>query len=511
MSTAHTYNRDVFSAHAESLSKLSARMVRGSEVLELGPASGYFTRILKEALQCKVDAIEIDAAMAARAKPYCRDIHVADLDALNWNVLWPERRYDAIIAADVLEHLREPTRALQALLRRLKPGGKLLISLPNIAYAGMIFGLLEDDFRYRAEGLLDQTHLRFFTRTTLEETLAKSGWGVAWRGEVRKDLFQAEFHTRIETWPPALREFVCAHPARQAYQLLCECVPRDRAPASALTDADVIHAPEFAARLMWGESAASVSYERGLTTFGRIGIAPQVLSWKLPERAPYLRIRLADRPGYFNLDQITVTDAAGNSRAISSADCTLGDDILRSENGLLLSSAEAWLALPLGDYAAGSMISLRCGWPMSGDFLAAGQALRLLRDAQQTHAAGLMSQIETAQSRAAAFERNMLAREALVGERDAEINARDAHAAHLETLVSERERIIVERDAQLASLLARAEHAEHSASALRTESEQAIATLNTAIHARDEQLRARDEQVAYLKTARGWVRTKWSG
>jgi O-antigen biosynthesis protein len=117
MSPSHTYNRDVFSAHAESLSKLSARMVRGSEVLELGPASGYFTRILKDALNCKVDAVEIDSAMAAKAKPHCRDIHVADLDTLDWNTLWPERRYDAIIAADVLEHLRSPERAQHCLCR----------------------------------------------------------------------------------------------------------------------------------------------------------------------------------------------------------------------------------------------------------------------------------------------------------------------------------------------------------------------------------------------------------
>jgi O-antigen biosynthesis protein len=502
MNPAHTYNRDVFSAHAESLSKLSARMVRGSEVLELGPASGYFTRILKEALQCKVDAIEIDPAMAAKAKPYCRDIQVADLDTLDWNALWPERRYDAIIAADVLEHLRNPERALQALLRRLKPEGKLLISLPNIAYAGMIFGLLEDDFRYRAEGLLDQTHLRFFTRTTLEETLAKSGWGVTWRGEVGKDLYEAEFHTRLETWPSALRDFVCNHPDRRAYQLLCECVPRVRMKESAPSiDFAAPSAPQFAARLLWAGSAAEVNYERGVTTFGHIGVAAQTLTWKLPEAAPYVRIRLADRAGYMRITAISLTDPAGNRRAFSIAECTLSEDVAYANDTLLLSSAEAWLALPPENYLAGSTLALQCGWPMSGDFVAAGETFDALRAAHQKHIETLGAEIKQVQSRAEAFEKNMLEREALITERDRQIAQRNAHATHLETLVTERERLIVERDQQLTSTNARAENAEAATHALRTQSETTIAQLQ-------EQVRARDDQIAYLKTARGWVRSK---
>jgi O-antigen biosynthesis protein len=495
MNPAHTYNRDVFSAHAESLSKLSARMVRGSEVLELGPASGYFTRILKEALQCKVDAVEIDPTMAAKAKPYCRDIQVADLDTLDWNALWPERRYDAIIAADVLEHLRNPERALQALLRRLKPEGKLLISLPNIAYAGMIFGLLEDDFRYRTEGLLDQTHLRFFTRTTLEETLAKSGWGVTWRGEVGKDLYEAEFHTRLETWPSALRDFVCNHPDRRAYQLLCECVPRVRMKEAAPSvDSAESSPPQFAARLLWAGSAAEVNYERGATAFGRIGVAAQTLTWKLPEAAPYVRIRLADRAGFMHITAISLTDPAGNRRAFSVAERTLSEDVAYANDALLLSSAEAWLALPPGNYLAGSTLALQCGWPMSGDFVAAGETFDALRAAHQKHIETLTAEIKQVQSRAEAFEKNMLEREALIAERDKQIGQRNAHATHLETLVIERERLIVERDQQLASTNA-------ATDALRTESETTIAQLQ-------EQVRARDDQIAYLKTARGWVRSK---
>jgi SAM-dependent methyltransferase len=503
----HTYNRDVFSAHAESLSKLSARMVRGSEVLELGPASGYFTRILKDALNCKVDAIEIDEAMAAKAKPYCRDIHVADLDALDWNALWPERRYDAIIAADVLEHLRFPERALQALLRRLKPEGKLLISLPNIAYAGMIFGLLEDDFRYRAEGLLDQTHLRFFTRTTLEETLAKNGWAVSWRGEVKKDLYEAEFHTRLETWPSAVRDFVCAHPDRQAYQLLCECVPRvrqkDPLPRLQLEQKT---SPQFASRLMWGASAGDVSYERGLTAFGEIGVSDQHIEWKLPEAAAYVRIRLADRPGFLRIHSISIQIPAAQLASISLDSCTLSPDVVLKDDALLLSSGEAWLALPIQTFPAGSVIAMQCGWPMSGDYDVAGQALRDLQALQRAHLEKLNAEIGRAAETSAQFERNVIAREATIAERDTQLAQRNAHAAHLETLVTERERIIVERDAQLGAANERAKAAEVQAQAIQLNLNQVANTLTET----QAQLHAREQHIAELTTLRGWLRNKFS-
>ncbi len=504
MSTAHTYSRDVFSAHAESLSKLSARMVRGSEVLELGPASGYFTRILKEALQCKVDAIEIDANMAQKAKPYCRDLHVADLDTLDWNALWPARRYDAIIAADVLEHLRFPERALQALLRRLKPEGKLLISLPNIAYAGMIFGLLEDDFRYRAEGLLDHTHLRFFTRTTLEEVLSKAGWGVTWRGEVGKDLYEAEFHTRLETWPPAVRDFVCNHPNRRAYQLLCECVPQVRLKTGMPTvDAAAAGPPQFAARLMWAAQPEAISFERGATVFGEIGSDAQVLQWKLPEAATYVRIRLADRPGYMHLHKLVVQTGVGTAQDIALAQCELSPDAMQSDGALLFSNDEPWLALPTGQYPAGTTIAVHCGWPMSGDYEKAGRALNALRAAQDRHVQLLSSDIAQATARADTFEKNMLAHEAIISERDTQLVERARHVAHLETLITERERIIIERDGQLSAVNSRASDAEQALNALRTESEISANALQAHLH-------ALEAQNAHLKTLRGWVRTKLS-
>src|ERR1035437_9240135 len=134
MNVAHRYERTLVSNEPDnSLLRLAAWVPRGSTVLELGPASGYFTRHLSEALGCTVDAIERDAGMAESARPFCRGVTVGDLDHLVLREQFPERQYDVIIAADVIEHLVWPERLLAQIPQCLAAQGRLLISVPNAA------------------------------------------------------------------------------------------------------------------------------------------------------------------------------------------------------------------------------------------------------------------------------------------------------------------------------------------------------------------------------------------
>ncbi len=491
----HQYQRDTLSAHAESLSKLSGRMVRGAEVLELGPAAGYFTRILKTALDCTVDAIEIDAEMAEKARPHCREIIVADLDALDWRTAFVGRRYDTIIAADVLEHLRSPERALRALVSRLKPGGKLLISLPNIAYSGMIFGLLEDDFRYRAEGLLDRTHLKFFTRTTLEEMLGQSGWAVTWRGEVRKDVYEAEFHTRVEQWPPALREFILEHPARAAYQLLCECVP-ESAPKDHIADetGEIVPSAQFSARLMWADSPESFSFEQGAVAFGEIGRARQTLAWQTPAPSHVLRIRLADRAGFMRLHALRVCRPNASAETIPIDLCQLSDDVMASGNLLTLGGAESWLQLPAsGVIPAGTRVEFECGWPMSAEYEKTARAITEIQQSQQSAMAKLERDREH-------YQTQVLAREKLITERDDQLANTNAHVLHLESLAQGRAALVAERDQLITTL-----QTEKSAIA---EARDAFAAERDALSQRVDALtmtqNALHHRIAQLRSFREW-------
>jgi hypothetical protein len=88
----------------------------------------------------------------------------------------------AVIFADVLEHLVDPWSTLRQALAYVKPGGSVVISLPNIANYGVRLNLLKGEFRYQDFGIYDRTHLRFFTRETFQELVAGAGLRVVeWR------------------------------------------------------------------------------------------------------------------------------------------------------------------------------------------------------------------------------------------------------------------------------------------------------------------------------------------
>ncbi len=104
-----------------------------------------------------MDGVTFNEEEAAYAKPFYRTLSVADLDTCKLDEMFPVGGYDAIVCADVLEHLRFPDRILDAARRLLKPDGQVLISIPNAAYCGLIGELMLGEFRYRNEGLLDST------------------------------------------------------------------------------------------------------------------------------------------------------------------------------------------------------------------------------------------------------------------------------------------------------------------------------------------------------------------
>jgi 2-polyprenyl-3-methyl-5-hydroxy-6-metoxy-1,4-benzoquinol methylase len=156
---------------------LLSQIAPGSKVLELGPASGYMTKTLAEK-GCTIDAIEINPGDAAKAAPYCRKLIVGSIEALE-NFAELPGPYDVILMADVLEHLRAPENVLPILRQRLAPNGEALASLPNIAFWKMRLELLRGRFEYTNTGLLDRTHLRFFTLKTATEMFAQAGFRVA--------------------------------------------------------------------------------------------------------------------------------------------------------------------------------------------------------------------------------------------------------------------------------------------------------------------------------------------
>ncbi len=143
----------------------------GRRLLDVGAADGLLSRHLTAA-GWRVTGIEGDPELARAGASHCERMVVADLDR---EVPDPGEEFALIVYGDVLEHLREPLAVLRALNRRLAPNGRVIVSVPNVAHLWIRVSLLAGRFEYADRGILDRTHLRFFTRRSLRALLAEAG------------------------------------------------------------------------------------------------------------------------------------------------------------------------------------------------------------------------------------------------------------------------------------------------------------------------------------------------
>ncbi|HET8566538.1 MAG TPA: class I SAM-dependent methyltransferase [Solirubrobacterales bacterium] len=222
------YDFDEVDVGAESVHADVVRLVgEGMRVLELGPATGYMSRAMVRR-GCSVVGIELDPAMAEQASAVCDRVIVGDIDELDLEQELGEERFDAVVAADVLEHLKDPLAALIRLRRFLQPDGYFVLSVPNVAHGSVRLALLSGHFDYREAGLLDSTHLRFFTRESFEQLLDEAELGLAelHRHELNLDASEVAFDP--EVIPPALREELERDPDARTYQFVVKAFPMDR-------------------------------------------------------------------------------------------------------------------------------------------------------------------------------------------------------------------------------------------------------------------------------------------
>lgn len=148
---------------------------RGLRVLDVGCGAATTSR---EIASRGNEVVGIDSDPGAVATAATRLTHAFRADILDFDNLAAqlgEKKFDVIILADVLEHLPWPLDPLRSYLRFLAPGGRVLVSLPNVALWSVRFSLLAGRFRYEDTGVLDRTHLRFFTRSTARQLLETAG------------------------------------------------------------------------------------------------------------------------------------------------------------------------------------------------------------------------------------------------------------------------------------------------------------------------------------------------
>src|SRR6185369_17153957 len=389
----HVYLRSIAHGERTSLSVLAGMVTPGSRVLDLGTGSGALGEHLREHAGCTVDGVTINEREAELARPHYRRVEVANLDEPDWISAFSGEQFDFIVCADVLEHLREPEIALSASRQLLAPGGRVLISVPNAAYSGLVAELLQGDFTYREEGLLDRTHLRFFTRRSLVQFLSAQGWAVEAIEPIDRPLTESEFRVAFDQLPPAVARYLLAVPDSAAYQLVVAARPS----SGDIAAVPASHASGPAAALFSAELYVGgenrFDEQRKIVATGVIGEERQVLRFELPAATTPptgLRLDPADRPGFLHLHRITLmagsdilwqwiceTDGLAALQASDHQDILLRSPWAARTALVLLHGDDPRIVLPIPAQAlqacvapVQAVLEVELGWPMSSDYMA---------------------------------------------------------------------------------------------------------------------------------------------
>jgi len=161
--------------------ELARAIGRPRTVLDVGCGRGLNGEIAHEK---GAHAVGIEqwkpSADAARAR--LDEVIEADIEHDDSTNALGNRRFDLIIFGDVLEHTRDPLGVMERFLPFLEDGGHVIVSLPNVAAWTVRLGLLAGNFEYAQSGILDETHLRFFTRQTATRLVERAGLELLWVG-----------------------------------------------------------------------------------------------------------------------------------------------------------------------------------------------------------------------------------------------------------------------------------------------------------------------------------------
>ena len=145
-------------------------------ILEVGCAAGMTGQELKKRSGVFVAGIELNDKAAEVAKTVLDDVVQGSIEDMD--LPYSDRSFDCILFADVLEHLVDPLSALIKVRRLLKKGGTVVASIPNVQFHGVIHKLIEGNWTYEKEGILDETHLRFFTYKEIVKLFNQAGYSI---------------------------------------------------------------------------------------------------------------------------------------------------------------------------------------------------------------------------------------------------------------------------------------------------------------------------------------------
>lgn len=227
MTQGEKYKVDLSPADGNDARMLASKYIDSDKrVLDVGCACGDFGVLLKNTRQCEMYGFDFDAnsiRIASSTGAY-RHLEQIDLNTFNntshteWNEF-----FDTITFLDVLEHVINPQGNLRSLLVYLKPGGRVIVSLPNIAFGDIKARLMGNEFRYTSTGILDNTHLRFFTYKSIASFLAEAGLVVE-SAEFKLAGLDSKLQSEIDE---ALFLSICSDLHSFVYQYVLNCRKSD--------------------------------------------------------------------------------------------------------------------------------------------------------------------------------------------------------------------------------------------------------------------------------------------
>lgn len=238
---------------------------RDKSVLEMGCSSGTQTRILKEQLGCRVTAVEINPEAARIAQPYTEKILVGNIEQIDFEGELAGQSFDVITFADVLEHLYDPAGTLRRIKAFLKPDGCIVATVPNFTHGAIAFEMANGRFEYRKTGLLDDTHIRFFSRSGVYQTFEKAGLQLVSLERSFVKAEESEFAIKIASDADrAMLDYIRKNnPESETYHFIVKALPSEQVDTAQVSRQE-LRAVEDLARAKQAEVVRHEARERAL-------------------------------------------------------------------------------------------------------------------------------------------------------------------------------------------------------------------------------------------------------